>query len=367
MKMMYNFLSIFLVLAPDVEDTPAEDWMLADERAETAYREKSWGLAIEEAQRAISLYEKKAESFHAEIYASLVEQLAAFHSCAGDGRAAVFALSGGIRELLDRYGYGKPELLRLYKDQAHYYNLMFDFSKVNWRLQARVDLAQRFLETGSEEWLVVFLERISWLIEMRLASPRQLTSLLESARKEVGQDSLSSRAWLLEYEARIAEYAGETERAEVISKKLLELLKHIRDGGAIRASIYSRLGLIYLRSGREDAFLDLLADAAGHMNSGILDDAIIHPLPEFSAGAKARGLLAKFTLRVDVDAEGRVIDLSLVESNANDALQQEFLQAVKNGWRFPPGLDADGQRIPRTIASTYFEFAAPNNARRYLR
>lgn len=366
-EMLRIYIFIFLIPLYDVGNSQEESWIFADEKAEIAYRNKNWNLAIRNARRAIKLYKQNNDTFDASIYVSLVEQLSDFYACEGDGGYAVFVLGDGINEIIDRYGYRNPELLRLYEKQALYYDLMYDFKKVDSRLRARVNLSVRLFDAGSEKRLAVLLERISWLIDRRGASHEELRRLLRSAKNEIRQESQSQRIWLKEYEARLAKYAGDIERAISISKNLLALSSRLGKDSKFLTSVYSRLGSYYFRSGQHNLFLDILSNAAASRDAEIRDRAIISPLPEFSAGAEARGLFAKFTFQVNVDAQGRVQNVSILESNANSELESEFLQAVKSEWRFPPGLDSDGKRVARKIGSIYFEFVAPNNARRFLR
>jgi len=342
-------------------------WMRADAQAEAARRDKDFDAAAEHARRAIELYERKTGDFDAVLYVSLVDRAARVHACRGDGPAAAFAVAEGIAQVIERAGRSAPELLQLYEIQARYYDLMFDNSKTRWRLQTRIALAERLFAEGSDERLGPTLDLINWSISRRQASPEALRERLESATRASRGRSVSSHAWGLDARARIAAYAGETRRAEEISTEILELARRFRDSGAILPRAYSRLARIYLRSGRKQAFLEILSRAAAQADLRIRDAAIVRRFPGFSREAAAAGLFAKFTLDVDVEASGRVRDVVLRESNANETLEREFLAAVREFWYFPPGLDEEGVRVPRRIARLHAEFPAPDNARRFAR
>jgi protein TonB len=73
-----------------------------------------------------------------------------------------------------------------------------------------------------------------------------------------------------------------------------------------------------------------------------------NPPPEYPYASRMRGEQGRVRLRVQVDQNGRVVDVAVDQSAGFQALDQAALRAVRN-WRFQPAA-RDGQPVVAVAA-----------------
>jgi protein TonB len=83
------------------------------------------------------------------------------------------------------------------------------------------------------------------------------------------------------------------------------------------------------------------------MAPGSAPVALETPAPRYPAAALRRGESGEVLLRIDVDSEGRVADVGVVQGSGSRALDRAAISAVR-GWRFQPG-QRDGRPVPGVV------------------
>lgn len=81
------------------------------------------------------------------------------------------------------------------------------------------------------------------------------------------------------------------------------------------------------------------------------------PPPDYPAAALRAGITGKVTLRIEVDAQGRPGDVSVVASSRNRDLDRAAIRAVRR-WRFEPAM-RDGVAVAGTVQQV-ISFDAPD-------
>nr|WP_281419514.1 energy transducer TonB [Falsiroseomonas tokyonensis] len=73
-----------------------------------------------------------------------------------------------------------------------------------------------------------------------------------------------------------------------------------------------------------------------------------NPPPEYPYASRLRNERGRVTLRVEIDATGRVVDVQVLTSAGFPALDESAIRAVR-GWRFEPA-QRDGVPVFSTTA-----------------
>ncbi|MDH5833660.1 energy transducer TonB [Luteimonas kalidii] len=104
-----------------------------------------------------------------------------------------------------------------------------------------------------------------------------------------------------------------------------------------------------------------VAPGEGPAASGPLADASVPrplsaPAPDYPSAALRAGASGDVVLRIEVGADGRPGDVTVIGSSRNRALDRAAMQAVRR-WRFEPAV-RDGVAIPATVQQV-ISFDAP--------
>jgi len=95
------------------------------------------------------------------------------------------------------------------------------------------------------------------------------------------------------------------------------------------------------------------AQAAGTREPQVLSA----PPPEYPTAALRAGATGEVVLRIDVDAQGRPTDVTVVSSSRNRELDRAALRAVRR-WRFEPAM-RDGVAVAGTVQQS-IQFDVPH-------
>ncbi|RMD90565.1 MAG: TonB family protein [Alphaproteobacteria bacterium] len=348
---------LLFLLATGCATPPDGDWQALDAAVQTAIEAGDWRAARAPARALPALYERQAAAFDPALYVALAQQAAEVEGHLGYALAAIGVLEDAERRLTGAGLAGDPALDGLYADLVPLYTLTrrTHLAIAAFEKRLRLDL-------GPQAAFDTRLAFFDWARREGVLDQGSLEAVLDDAAQyldELPEDFRHELVWRrLVLDLRGLAPQAARKRLE----SLAETLATAPDGESALWRVLASLAALDARLGEEAALAARLKEIAALDLASARRTPVLAPAPDYGRAARATALIAEVRLSLDVDADGRVTAARIIESNANRALGEDLLRAVRTGWRFAPGL-ADGVAVPRHIDGLVFRDFAPNHWR----
>ncbi|MFQ5347964.1 MAG: TonB family protein [Rhodothalassiaceae bacterium] len=352
---------LLLLLVPGCATPPDGDWQALDAAVQAAIEARDWRAAQAPARALPALYERQAAAFDPALYVALAQQAAEIEGQLGHALAAIGVLEDAERRLTGMGSGDDPALDGLYADLVPLYTLT---RRPHLAVAAFVKRLR--LDPGPQAAFDARLAFFDWARREGVLDRIAREAILDDAAQhfeELPGDFRHELAWRrLVLDLRGLAPRAARERLE----SLADTLAAAPDGESARWRVLASLAALDSRLGDEAALKMRLREIAALDLASARRSPVLAPAPEYGRAARARALIAEVRLSLDIGADGRVRAARITDSNANRALGEDLLGAVRSGWRFAPGL-VDGVAVPRHIDGLVFRDFAPNHWRAHAR